>query len=151
MNLLKTHGISLSEAQKILSRNLNVTLSTRETNVREDPQSVVTDKVVRKDQQQPASITELLRCSLLTGSLSPVAGLSTSQKRHLKYGIPPPSHTFPWEIRMDPSSSLATTQKTVQGTKNLSSLGISDVKREKFTYEDRVSEYSLADPGNLNR
>lgn len=115
-------------------------------NVREDPQPLFMGKVVRKEQESPEVMTEFLHCSLLTGSCLPVERLSKSQQRLTKYGIPPPSYTFRSEILTDPSSSLATTKK-IQDTK----LGISHVKPEKFNFEDRVSGYVLADPGNLNR
>lgn len=91
-------------------------------------------------------MTESLHCSLLTGARLPRDRLSKSQQRLTKYGIPPPSYTFPSEILTDPSSSLATTKKS-QDT----NLGISHVKPEKFIFEDTVSGYTLADPGNLNR
>ncbi|XP_024415760.1 uncharacterized protein C9orf153 homolog [Desmodus rotundus] len=39
-NRLKTHGISPSEGQEILSRNLNAMSSTSRTDWREDPQPV---------------------------------------------------------------------------------------------------------------
>ncbi|ELK09096.1 hypothetical protein PAL_GLEAN10008318 [Pteropus alecto] len=149
-NLLKTYSILPSEAQKTLSQNLNTMLFTIETDVRKDAQPVYTCKVLRKNGERPTSMTELLYYSLLTSSLSPVERLSRSQQRLLQYGIPPPSHTFPYEILINYSNSLATTQK-IQSTKIIPRLGASHIKPEKFTFEDKISAYLLVDPGNLNR
>ncbi|KAF6326991.1 hypothetical protein mRhiFer1_001949 [Rhinolophus ferrumequinum] len=140
-NLLKIYSISPSEAQKILSQKPNAMPVISGPNVREDPQPLFMGKVVRKEQESPEVMTEFLHCCLLTGSCLPIERLSKSQRRLTKYGIPPPSYTFPSEILTDPSSSLATTKK-IQDTK----LGISHVKPEKFIFEDRVSGYVLADP-----
>nr|KAF6483355.1 hypothetical protein HJG63_001939 [Rousettus aegyptiacus] len=150
-NLLKTYSILPSEAQKTLSQNLNTMPFTSETDMRKDVQPVYTCKVLRKDEERPTSMTELLYCSLLTSSLSTVERLSRSQQRLLQYGIPPPSHTFPYEILINYSNSLAITEQKSQSTKILPHLGASHIKPEKFTFEDKISAYLLADPGNLNR
>eukprot|EP00069_Balaena_mysticetus_P019805 bmy_12567T0 len=145
-NLLKTHCISPSEAQKILSQNLNGTGGTDGRG--EDSQPVFTCKVVRKE-ERPESMTELLHRSLLTRSLSPVERLSKSQKRISQYGIPPPLHTFPYEILMDHSKSmsLVAIRKRIQSTEILCRLGIPTISPEKFIFEDKVPKYLLVDPG----
>ena len=143
-NRLKTHGISPSEGQEILSRNLNAMSSTSRTDWREDPQPVFLCNVVRKDKERPASMTDLLYHSLLTGSLSPGDRLSKSQQRLAQYGIPPPSHAFPYEILVNKSNSLATTGKESQSTTKLPRL----VSTEKCTFEDTTTEYLLIEPGN---
>eukprot|EP00070_Physeter_catodon_P042386 XP_028349280.1 uncharacterized protein C9orf153 homolog [Physeter catodon] len=137
-NLLKTHCISPSEAQKIL-QNLN--------GGGEVSQPVFTCKVVRKE-KRPESMTELLHRSLLTRSLSPVERLSKSQKRISLYGIPPPVHTFPYEILMghSKSMSLVAIQKRIQSTETLYRLGIPTISPEKFIFEDKVPKYVLVDP-----
>ncbi|KAB0401556.1 hypothetical protein E2I00_011656, partial [Balaenoptera physalus] len=144
-NLLKTHCISPSEAQKILSQNLNGT--SRTDGRGEDSQSVFTCKVVRKE-ERPESMTELLHRSLLTRSLSPVERLSKSQKRISQYGIPPPVHTFPYELLMDHSKSmsLVAMRKRIQSTEILCRLGIPTISPEKFIFEDKVPKYLLVDP-----
>lgn len=119
-NLLKTYSILPSEAQKTLSQNLNTMPFTSETDMRKDVQPVYTCKVLRKDEERPTSMTELLYCSLLTSSLSTVERLSRSQQRLLQYGIPPPSHTFPYEILINYSNSLAITEQKSQSTKIIS-------------------------------
>ena len=109
-------------------------------------------KVVRKE-ERPESMTELLHRSLLTRSLSPVERLSKSQNRISQYGIPPPVHTFPYEILMDHSKSmsLVAIRKRIQSTEILCRLGIPTISPEKFIFEDKVPKYLLVDPGNLNR
>lgn len=151
-NLLQMHGISLNEAQEVLAKNLNVMSFTRGTDVRRDLQPVIRYTVVKKEQKQ-ASMTELLHCSLLAGSLSPVGRLSRSRQRLSQCGISPPKRTFPYEILTDHSNALAqvTVQKKVPSAKILCSLGISSATPEKFVLEDKLRRYFLVDPGNLNR
>ncbi|XP_039075746.1 uncharacterized protein C9orf153 homolog [Hyaena hyaena] len=147
-SLLKTQSISPSEAQKMLNQNLNAMSFTSGTDVKEkDPQSIFMCKVVRKEKEKPEPMTELLYQSLLAISPSPVGGLSKSQQRLLQCGIPPPTHTFPYEILVDhsSSSSLSPTQKT-QGINILHGLGISRIMPENFIFEHRISEYFLIDP-----
>ncbi|XP_045323761.1 uncharacterized protein C9orf153 homolog [Leopardus geoffroyi] len=147
-SLRKTHGISPSEAQEMLSQNLNAMSFTSGADVRdEDPRPIFTCKVVRKEKEQPESMTELLYRSLLTSSTSPGKGLSRSQQRLLRSGIPPPAHTFPHEILIDhsSSSSLFPTQKT-QRINILHGLGISRITPENFTFEHKIAKYFLVDP-----
>ncbi|VFV27177.1 Hypothetical predicted protein [Lynx pardinus] len=147
-SLRKTHGISPSEAQEMLSQNLNAMSFTSGADVRdEDPRPIFTCKVVRKEKEQPESMTELLYRSLLTSSTSPGKGLSRSQQRLLRSGIPPPAHTFPHEILIDhsSSSSLFPTQKT-QRINILHGLGISRIMPENFTFEHKIAKYFLVDP-----
>lgn len=151
-SLRKTHGISPSEAQEMLSQNLNAMSFTSGADVRdEDPRPIFTCKVVRKEKEQPESMTELLYRSLLTSSTSPGKGLSRSQQRLLRRGIPPPAHTFPHEILIDhsSSSSLFPTQKT-QRINILHGLGISRIMPENFTFEHKIAKYFLVDLGNLH-
>ncbi|XP_012319661.2 uncharacterized protein C9orf153 homolog, partial [Aotus nancymaae] len=151
-NLLKIHGISLKEAQEALAKNLNVLSLTKGTYVRRDLQPVSRCTVVKKE-KKPASMTELLHRTLLEGSLPPVERLSRSQQRLSRCGIPPPKHTFPYEILIDHSNALAqvTTQKKVPSSKIVCRLGISSATTEKFIFEDKLHRYLLVDPGNLNR
>ncbi|XP_017715416.1 PREDICTED: uncharacterized protein C9orf153 homolog isoform X1 [Rhinopithecus bieti] len=147
-NLLKMHGISLNEAQEVLAKNLNVMSFTRGTDVRRDLQPVIRYTVVKKEKKQ-ASMTEILHCSLLAGSLSPVERLSRSRQRLSQCGISPPKRTFPYEILTDHSNALAqvTVQKNVPSAKILCSLGISSATPEKFVFEDKLHRYFLLDPG----
>lgn len=152
MNLLKMHCISPGEAQRMLSQKhfLNGTGGT--DGRADDSLPVFTCKVVRRE-ERPESMTELLHRSLLTRSLSPVERLSKSQQRISEYGIPPPVHTFPYEILIDHSKSVSmvTIRKKIQSTKILCRLGIPCVSPEKFIFEDKAPKYFLIDPGNLNR
>ncbi|XP_033092804.1 uncharacterized protein C9orf153 homolog isoform X1 [Trachypithecus francoisi] len=147
-NLLKMHGISLNEAQEVLAKNLNVMSFTRGTDVRRALQPVIRYTVVKKEKKQ-ASMTELLHCSSLAGSLSPVETLSRARQRLSQCGISPPKHTFPYEILTDHSNALAqvTIQKNVPSAKILCSLGISGATPEKFVCEDKLRRYFLFDPG----
>lgn len=147
---LKTHGMSPSEAQKILSQNLNAMSFTSGTDLREDAQPVFTCKMVRKEEEKPASLTELLHQSLLTDLLSQLDRLSKSRQRLAQYGIPPPLHTFPYEILIKNSNFWAMTRKRTQSFR-LSKLSISRSRPDKFLFEDRISEYLLVEPGTLNR
>ncbi|XP_029776585.1 uncharacterized protein C9orf153 homolog [Suricata suricatta] len=146
--LKKTHGISPSEAQKMLCQNLNTMSLPRGTAVREqDLWSIFMCTVVRKEEEKPESMTELLYQSLLTIPPSPVEGLSKSQQRLLKCGIPPPAHTFPYEILIDHSSTSSPppTEKT-QGINILHRLGISRIMPKNFIFEHRIAKYRLIDP-----
>ncbi|KAM7093459.1 uncharacterized protein C9orf153 homolog [Molossus nigricans] len=148
---LKTHGMSPSEAQKILSQNLNAMSFTSGTDLREDPQSVLTCKVVRKEEERPASLTELLHRSLLTTLHSELDRLAKSQQRLAQHGIPPPLHTFPYEILIENSNFWATTRKRIQNFRRSSKPSFSRSKPDKFLFEDKISEYLLVEPGTLNR
>lgn len=152
MNLLKMHCISPGEAQRMLSQKhfLNGTGGT--DGRADDSLPVFTCKVVRRE-ERPESMTELLHRSLLPRSLSPVERLSKSQQRISEYGIPPPVHTFPYEILINQSksASVVTIRKKIQHTKILFRLAIPCVSPEKFIFEDKAPTYSLIDPGNLNR
>lgn len=156
-NLLKTHSISPSEAQKMLSQNLNAMSFTSGTDgVREkDLQPVFMCKLVRKEGEKPDSMTELLYRSLLTSSLSPVERLTRSQQRLLQCGIPPPAHTFPYEILIHHSKSLSPfpvpEDEKTHSANILRMLGISRIRPENFIFEDKIAKYFLVDPGNLNR
>uniref|UniRef100_F6Q6T1 Chromosome 23 C9orf153 homolog n=1 Tax=Equus caballus TaxID=9796 RepID=F6Q6T1_HORSE len=145
-NLLKIHSISPREAQKILSQNLNAMSFTSGTDVRgKAPQPVSMCKVVRKEEEKPESMTELLHRSLLTSSLSPMERLTRSQQRLAQCGIPPPAHTFPYEILMDHSkASLVNIQKKSQSSRILCRLGISYIKPEKLVLEDSIPKYVFA-------
>lgn len=152
-NLLKTHSISPSEAQKILSPNLSGVPFPEGADLRaEDPQPVFMCKEVREEEENPESLAELLPCSLLASTLSLGARLWKSQQRLAQCGIPAPNHTSPLEILIDHSSSLppVPTQK-IQGTKTLQREGISSVPQEKFVFKDEVPQYLLADRGNWNK
>lgn len=152
LNLLKMHCISPGEAQRMLSQKhfLNGTGGT--DGRADDSLPVFTCKVVRRE-ERPESMTELLHRSLLPRSLSPVERLSKSQQRISEYGIPPPVHTFPYEILINQSksASVVTIRKKIQNTKILFRLAIPCVSPEKFIFEDKAPTYSLIDPGNLNR
>ncbi|XP_073084836.1 uncharacterized protein [Manis javanica] len=148
-NLLKTHSISPSEAQKILSPNLSGVPFPEGADLRaEDPQPVFMCKEVREEEENPESLAELLPCSLLASTLSLGARFWKSQQRLAQCGIPAPNHTSPLEILIDHSSSLppVPTQK-IQGTKTLQREGISSVPPEKFVFKDEVPQYLLADRG----
>ncbi|XP_036185001.1 uncharacterized protein C9orf153 homolog [Myotis myotis] len=139
-NHLKTFAISPSEARRTLSQALNAMAPTSRTDLGEDSQSVV-----RKDKEKPPSMTELLHRSLLTGSPSQVDRLEKSQERLAYYGIPPPLHTFPYEIILS-ETDLSGTQKKFSSARNLSKISISKVKADKFLFEDRITEYSIIEP-----
>uniref|UniRef100_A0A8C3WFD5 Chromosome 9 open reading frame 153 n=1 Tax=Catagonus wagneri TaxID=51154 RepID=A0A8C3WFD5_9CETA len=145
LNRLNTHYISPSEAQKILSQNLN---AVGETDAREDDrQPLLTCKVVRKE-ERPESMSELLHRSLLSSPLDPLGRLHRSQRRPSRFGIPPPVHTFPYEVLVSYSrgKSAVATKKKVQGIKILCRLGVPAVSPEKFVFEDKIPKYLLVDP-----
>ncbi|XP_027470784.2 uncharacterized protein C9orf153 homolog [Zalophus californianus] len=150
-NLLKTHSISPGEAQKMLSQNLNAMSFTSGTDDMrgEHLQPVFVCKVVRKE-EKPDSMTELLYRSLLTSSLSPVERLTRSQQRLFQCGIPPPAHTFPYEILIDHSKSLSPVpvpiDEKTQSANILHMLGISRIRPENFIFEDKIAKYFLVDP-----
>ncbi|XP_045879591.1 uncharacterized protein C9orf153 homolog [Meles meles] len=150
-NLLKTHGISPSEAQKMISQNLNVMSISGTDNMREeDPQPLFVCKVVRREEEKPDSMTEVLYRSLLTPSLSPVERLTRSQQRLFQHGIPAPAHTFPYEILIKHSKSsspvLVPIKEKTQGANILGMLGISRIRPESFVFADRIAKYFLVDP-----
>ncbi|XP_035972869.1 uncharacterized protein C9orf153 homolog isoform X1 [Halichoerus grypus] len=152
-NLLKTHRISPSEAQKMLSQNVNAMSFTSGTDdvKGEHLQPVFVCKVVRKEEEKPDSMTQLLYRSLLTSSLSPVERLTRSQQRLFQCGIPPPAHTFPYEILIDHSKSLSSVpvpiDEKTQSANILHMLGISRIRPENFIFEDKIAKYFLVDPG----
>uniref|UniRef100_A0A8C9PLX8 Uncharacterized protein n=1 Tax=Spermophilus dauricus TaxID=99837 RepID=A0A8C9PLX8_SPEDA len=106
--LLKTHGISPKEAQKILSKNLNERSFISKTGVKEDPQSIFMYTVGKKEDEKKESMVELLHRSLLMDPLPPKPPFSKSQKRLAQIGIPPPIHTFPYNIMDDPPKKKKT-------------------------------------------
>lgn len=122
---------------------------TGKTDLGEDAQPVFKIKVVRKDKEKPPSMTELLHRSLLTGSPTQVDRLEKSQETLAHYGIPPPLHTFPYEFILS-ETSLSGTQKKFSSARNVSKISISKVKADKFLFEDRITEYSIIEPGTLN-
>ncbi|CAN0460950.1 unnamed protein product [Rangifer tarandus platyrhynchus] len=147
LNLLKMHCISPGEAQRMLSQKhfLNGTGGT--DGRADDSLPVFMCKVVRREERLE-SMTELLHRSLLPRSLSPVERLSRSQQRISEYGIPPPVHTFPYEILLNQSKSVSvvTIRKKIQSTKILCRLAIPCVSPEKFIFEDKAPTYFLIDP-----
>ncbi|KAF6123347.1 hypothetical protein HJG60_001910 [Phyllostomus discolor] len=147
-NRLKTHGISPNEAQEILTQNLNTMSFTSRTDLTEDAQPVFLCNVARPDEESPVSMTDLLHTSLLSSSLSSEDRLSKSRQRLAQYGIPPPSHTFPYEILTNRLNSLVTTKKESQRTTKLPMLSVFRTSPEKFAFEDTTHEYLLVEPGN---
>ncbi|XP_047555797.1 uncharacterized protein C9orf153 homolog isoform X2 [Lutra lutra] len=150
-NLLKTHGISLSEAQKMLSQNLNaMSISGTDDMREEDPQPLFVCKVVRREEEKPDSMTEILYRTLLTPSRSRVERLTRSQQRLFRHGIPPPAHTFPYEILIEHSKSSSPVpvpvKEKTQGANILGMLGISRIRPENFVFADRIAKYFLVDP-----
>lgn len=155
-NLPKTHSISPSKAQKMLSQNLNAMSISGTDDVREeDPQPLFVCEVVRREGEKPDSVTEILYRSLLTPSLSLVERLTKSQQRLFRHGVPPPAHTFPYEILIEHSKSSSPVPVPVKektpGANTLGMLGISRITPENFVFADRIAKYFLVDPGNLNR
>uniref|UniRef100_H0WJE9 Uncharacterized protein n=1 Tax=Otolemur garnettii TaxID=30611 RepID=H0WJE9_OTOGA len=62
LNLLKTCGISLNEAQKMLTKNLNAMSSAKDTVMRKESlptQPVFMCSVVKEKEKKPESMTEL--------------------------------------------------------------------------------------------
>ncbi|XP_048656430.1 uncharacterized protein C9orf153 homolog [Marmota marmota marmota] len=148
--LLKTHGISPKEAQKILSKNLNERSFISKTSVKEDPQSIFMYTVGKKEVEKKESIVELLHRSLLMDPLPPKPPPSKSQKRLAQIGIPPPIHTFPYNI-MDDHSSAFPKSTIIKKIQSIKILGFPDSIQEKMIYEDKVPRYVSANPGNPNR
>ncbi|XP_032164586.1 uncharacterized protein C9orf153 homolog isoform X1 [Mustela erminea] len=150
-NLPNTHGISPSKAQKMLSQNLNAMSISGTDDVREeDPQPLFVCEVMRREGEKPDSATEILYRSLLTPSLSPVERLTKSQQRLFRHGIPPPAHTFPYEILIEHSKSSSPVPVPVKektpGANTLGMLGISRIRPENFVFADRIAKYFLVDP-----
>ncbi|XP_077901091.1 uncharacterized protein C9orf153 homolog [Ictidomys tridecemlineatus] len=148
--LLKTHGISPKEAQKILSKNLDERSLISKTGVKEDPQSIFMYTVGKKEDEKKESMVELLHRSLLMDPLPPKPPLSKSQKRLAQIGIPPPIHTFPYNI-MDDHSSAFPKSTIIKKIQSIKILGFPDSIHEKMIYEDKVPRYVSANPGNPNR
>ncbi|XP_008591064.1 PREDICTED: uncharacterized protein C9orf153 homolog, partial [Galeopterus variegatus] len=145
-NLLKIQDISLNEAQKMLTKNLDAMSLISGTGVkRQDPQPVFTCTVVKKEDQKPESMAEVLHHSLLTSSLSPGERLSRSQQRLSQYGIHPPTHTFPYEILIDHSNalSLVAMWKKIQSIKIMCRLGLPIASPQKFVFGEKVPTYFL--------
>ncbi|XP_073908351.1 uncharacterized protein C9orf153 homolog isoform X2 [Castor canadensis] len=148
-NLLKIHGISHKEAQKLLTKNLNVMSFISGTGTkREDPQPVFTCNVVKKE-EMPESMADILHHSLLLNAASPVERFSRSQQRLSQSGIPPPKHTFPYDIITDDHSAVSwsTFWKKIQATRILSRSHSSTPRPQPVILEDKVPRYFLADPG----
>ncbi|XP_012781197.2 uncharacterized protein C9orf153 homolog [Ochotona princeps] len=98
-SLLKTQGISLVEAQKMLTQNVNtMSLVSGTGEEKQQPKTVFTCRVVKKSERKPESMTELLHRSLVSDSLLPVERLFRSRQRLVQMGIPPPMHSFPYDI-----------------------------------------------------
>ncbi|XP_076697672.1 uncharacterized protein C9orf153 homolog [Callospermophilus lateralis] len=143
--LLKTHGISPKEAQKIFSKNLNERSFISKTGVKEDPQSIFMYTVGKKEDEKKESMVELLHRSLLMDPLPPKPPLSKSQKRLAQIGIPPPIHTFPYNI-MDDHSSTFPKSTIIKKIQSIKILGFPDSIQEKMIYEDKVPRYVSANP-----
>uniref|UniRef100_A0A8C8Z2U0 Chromosome 9 open reading frame 153 n=1 Tax=Prolemur simus TaxID=1328070 RepID=A0A8C8Z2U0_PROSS len=149
LNLLKTCGISLDEAQKMLTKNLDAMSFARGAVMgREDPQPAFMCTVVTKEEQkQPESMADLLHRSLLGGSELPVERLCRSQQRLWQCGIPAPAHTFPYDILKDHSKAMSrfANLKKIQSTRVSCRLGLPKASSGKFTCEDRVPKHILVD------
>nr|XP_012592142.1 uncharacterized protein LOC105855625 [Microcebus murinus]XP_012592143.1 uncharacterized protein LOC105855625 [Microcebus murinus]XP_012592144.1 uncharacterized protein LOC105855625 [Microcebus murinus] len=149
-NLLKTCGITLDEAQKMLTENLNTAAFARgAVTVREDPQRVFTSKTVKKEEEkQVEAMAALLHRTLLAGSQSPEEqGLARSRQRLWQCGIPAPAHTFPREILEEHAKAMTrlANLRKLQSTRVLCRLGIPKVTPEKSTFEDKIPKYLLVD------
>lgn len=123
---------------------------TSRTDLGEVSKPVFKLKVVRKEEEKPPSLTDLLHRSLLTGSPSQLDRLGESQQRLAHYGIPPPMHTFPYEIILSDTNFSGVARKKFSSIGKLSRMSISKVKADKFLFEDRITEYSIIEPGMLN-
>lgn len=123
---------------------------TSRTDLGEVSKPVFKLKVVRKEEEKPPSLTDLLHRSLLTGSPSQLDRLGESQQRLAHYGIPPPMHTFPYEIILSDTNFSGVARKKFSSIGKLSRMSISKVKADKFLFEDRITEYSIIEPGTLN-
>nr|XP_045017218.1 uncharacterized protein C9orf153 homolog [Jaculus jaculus] len=120
-NLLKSCGISLKEAQELLSKNLNIMSFTHHTSRRRAPRPSSGRIGVKKEEQKPLSMVELLHHRLLICSHSPLERISRSQHRLAQGGIPPPAHTFPYSVMVSDTNimSWAAIKKKFQSTKIL--------------------------------
>lgn len=125
-------------------------LVTSRTDLEEDSQPVPKHEVDRKDEERPPSMTELLYRSLLTGLPSQVDNLGKSQQRLAHYGISPPLHTFPFEIILNETDFSGISQKKFSSVGKFSRMSVSKVKADKLLFEDRITEYSVIEPGTLN-
>ncbi|XP_058157552.1 uncharacterized protein C9orf153 homolog [Dasypus novemcinctus] len=146
-NIKKTHDISLSDAQRILSQNLEAMSPISESDVRkEESQPVFTCTVVKKEEREkPKSMTELLHCSLLR----PAGTVCKSQDKLSQHGIPLPKHIFPSDILLDPhpvSSSLTALWKKMQASTTLCRLVVNKATPEQFVFKDKLPQYLLLDP-----
>ncbi|XP_036289511.1 uncharacterized protein C9orf153 homolog [Pipistrellus kuhlii] len=142
-NRLKTLGLSPTEARRILTQILTIT---GRTDSGEDSQPVLKDKEVKRKEEKPPSLTDLLHHSLLTGSPSHIGRLGESKQRLAQYGIPPPMHTFPFEVIITDTNLSGTTQKRLVSTGKVPRISISKVKTDKLLFEDRITEYSIIEP-----
>lgn len=141
--------MSPTKARRILNQTLNITSAASETDLEEESPPVSKPKVIRKE-EKPPSMTELLHHNLLTGSPTGVDSLGKSQETLAQPGIPAPLHTLPYEVILSDTNFLGITRKKFSSLGKLSRISISKVKADKFLFEDRITEYSIIEPGNLN-
>ncbi|XP_012371977.1 uncharacterized protein C9orf153 homolog [Octodon degus] len=142
-SLLKAHSISFTEAEKLLAKSLNtMALISRTSSRREDPKSVFSYTLVKREPEKPPSMVEYLHRSLLEGLFSPVVGLTRSQKRLTESGIPPLPHPFPYNIILEGLESLpqAPTEKTQDPQV------IDRPCLLKVMVPDKLAKYFLVDP-----
>ncbi|XP_020144795.2 uncharacterized protein LOC109731146 [Microcebus murinus] len=147
LNLLKTCGISLDEAQKMLTENLNAMSFARGAVTGRDPQRVFMCTVVKEEEKRAEAMAELLHRSLQAGSQSPAEGTSSSGQRLWQCGIPAPAHTFPPEILEKHAKAVTrlANLKKFQSTRVLCRLGLLKVSLEKSPFEDKIPKYLLVD------
>ncbi|XP_069850883.1 uncharacterized protein [Dipodomys merriami] len=151
-NLLKTQGISLREAQKLLTENLTAISLIHETEAKKgDSQPVFTCTILKKEDTKkevtPKSMNEVLYHSLLIKSIEPVEKLSRSWKRLVQQNIHPPVHTFPYEIIIDkPSSEPEYTIREIrERDKILGRFGLS-THALQMVIESKPARYVIIEP-----
>lgn len=58
-------------------------------------------------------------------------------------------HTFPSEVILTDTNLSGTAQKRLASTGKVPKISISKVKTDRFLFEDRITEYSIIEPGTL--
>ncbi|XP_069891561.1 uncharacterized protein [Dipodomys merriami] len=154
-NLLKSQSISLTEAQKLLKKNLNVMSSISGTWARrEDSQLVfkctMVDIEEPKKEETPMSLVEILQHSLMVDSITPVQQLSRSWKRLTQCGISPPVHTFPFDIIIEDLSAeawdaIGEKSKPIDEFYDLSLR----IRSPRLFLQDKISKHFRVNPGKL--
>ncbi|XP_062063088.1 uncharacterized protein C9orf153 homolog [Lepus europaeus] len=150
-NLRKTQGLSVKEAQKMLTQSLNAMAALGGAEGKQEEavaaSAGMAAKVAKRGDERPMSMTELLHRSLVSDSLSPVERLFRSRQRLSHDGIPAPMHNFPYDILASHSKAwtLITAEDQVPKATMPQRTTLPSAPPEKI-YEDRLPRLFLVYP-----